>query len=1242
MKLNCSLRLLFVVVFVLSLTSVESPSAMAQAADHILHSFIPSGADGIQPMAGLIMDASDNLYGTTSEGGANGNGTVFELVNSSGTYSEKILHSFTNYDGAGPVAGLITDASGNLYGTTFSGGSQGGGVVFELVNSSGTYTERTLHNFGASGDGRSPLVGLLRDASGNLYGTTWLGGTNVGSCYNGLGCGSVFELVNSSGTYTEKILYSFTNSAGDGEYPYGSVVMDGSGNLFGTTQQGGANGYGIVFELVNSSGTYGENVLHAFNYGSGDAAVPEAGLLIDGSGNLYGTAIEGGTFGAGAVFELVNSSGTYTEQVIYSSGNSSGTGPAANVVMDASGNLYGTAQSGGTYGQGTVFELVNSSGAYSEKTLYSFKNSGGDGINPDASLVVDASRNIFGTTRNGGANSEGTVFELVDTTLSFVSTLNPSTYGQAVTFTATITTNFGAVSAAGGTVTWSANTGCGTTPVTSGTATCMTSVLPVGNDTVRADYAGTNNSGSGSTSQTVNAAATTINVTGVSPSSEVYGQDQPITITAVLSWTGSGAAATAANVTFSGNGNGTYGAINCGAPSSDTLTCTATYTPNANDADGTYTETATFSGDTNYSSSMSQQSDNFAIAAAGSGTIAITSSQNPSAFGQSVTFTATIPGEHGAIAKPKNKVMPKIVTGTVTWSANTGCRTTPVMSGIPGVTTCSTIILPVGSDTVTANYSGDSNHNLGSGAISQTVGLSASSINVTGVSPSSEVYGQDQPITITAVLSWTGSGALPTTANVTLSGNGNGLYGATSCGAPSSDTITCTATYIPDINDAVGTYTETATFSGDTNYSASASLQTNNFAISSTSSTTSVACVPDPSTYGQSTTCTATISGENGNVILRTRKNSVKPQIVTGTAAWSANTGCGTTNLTSGNPGTATCITSILAMGTDSVVVTYSADGNHGGSSGLVNQTVSQATTSISVTSVSPASENYGATTPVSITAVLSWAGGGTAPTAANVTIGGSGLSGSFGATSCGAPSGDTRTCTAAYTPNGNDQAGSYTISAAFSGAPNYSSSTSLQSNNFTIDASTSGAESFTLTPNISALTVQPGQTTNNTVILTVASTNGFVITSSGTPATTLPLTYSCTISPSAAEGPSCSFSPQNGQSISTTTPSVSMVTVASYAQLRQGSGKAIFLAVLLPGLFGTFLVTGFRWRGLRLIGLIVVLGFSTLGLSSCGVRDNELHSPQTNATKYIVTVNATTSGPSPIAASVSFALTTQ
>jgi hypothetical protein len=272
---------------------------------------------------------------------------------------------------------------------------------------------------------------------------------------------------------------------------------------------------------------------------------------------------------------------------------------------------------------------------------------------------------------------------------------------------------------------------------------------------------------------TVSQASTSIAVTNVNPASEAYGQDVQVTITAVLSWTGSGPAPTASDVTIGGNGPSGYSATNCGAPSGDTLTCTATYTPTAADAVGSYTETASFSGDSNYSGSSSPQTNNFSITQASSST-SVGSSQNPSVVGESVTFTATIDGEYGLIVRRNGAVIsrgvskrgvagfsqkqslhpvPPGLTGTVTWSANTGCSPSAV-SGDPGTSQCVTTTLPQGTDTITATYSGDTNHSGSTGTLSggQQVNAQPAEISVT---PSSINFGtvhlldlQDQNVTV--------------------------------------------------------------------------------------------------------------------------------------------------------------------------------------------------------------------------------------------------------------------------------------------------------------------------------------------------------------------------------------------------------------------------------------------------------------------------------------------------------------
>ena len=271
-------------------------STWAATNEKVLHSFNGNGADGYQPEASLIFDAVGNLYGTTYWGGTYGFGTVFELTPSGGGgWTETVLHSFqpNGTDGNYPIAGLIFDAAGNLYGTTSAGGTYGFGTVFELTpEEGGGWTETVLLNFNGT-DGSYPHAGLAFDAAGNLYGTTGYDGT-----YH---YGTVFELTpTAGGGWTETVLHSFGNGT-DGASPFAGLIFDAAGNLYGTTSAGGTYGTGTVFELTGGR----EQVLYSFKsrYGA-DGATPYAGLIFDAAGNLYGTTYWGGNYGDGTVFEL--------------------------------------------------------------------------------------------------------------------------------------------------------------------------------------------------------------------------------------------------------------------------------------------------------------------------------------------------------------------------------------------------------------------------------------------------------------------------------------------------------------------------------------------------------------------------------------------------------------------------------------------------------------------------------------------------------------------------------------------------------------------------------------------------------------------------------------------------------------------------------------------------------------------------------------------------------------------------
>jgi uncharacterized repeat protein (TIGR03803 family) len=351
----------------------------------VLYTF-PSGSDGDNPLAGVVRDSAGNLYGTTLYGGPSARGVVVKV---DATGHETVLYSFTGgADGGYPDGGVILDSTGNLYGTSSSGGI-GAGVVFKLDT---TGNETVLYSFTGGADGGNPQAGLIFDSAGNLYGTTYSGGTS--------GQGVVFKL---DTTGHETVLYSFMGGA-DGGSPAAGVIRDSAGNLYGTTVYGGASNCGVVFKVDT---TRHEIVLHRFT-GGADGCNPYAGVIRDSAGNLVGTTRGGGPglFGPGVVY-LVDTTGD--ETVLYSfTGGDDGGDPYGGVIRDSAGNLYGTTFSGGPSGQGAVFKLDTTG---EETVLYSFTG-GSDGGNPIGGVIRDSAGDLYGTTTAGGKRGGGVLFKL--------------------------------------------------------------------------------------------------------------------------------------------------------------------------------------------------------------------------------------------------------------------------------------------------------------------------------------------------------------------------------------------------------------------------------------------------------------------------------------------------------------------------------------------------------------------------------------------------------------------------------------------------------------------------------------------------------------------------------------------------------------------------------------------------------------------------------------------------------------
>lgn len=386
--------------------------------------------DGSGSFGNLIFDHAGNLYGTTEGGGVNNGGTVFELSpNPDGIWSEKVLYNFCSSvifhqctDGSAPVAGLVFDAAGNLYGTTSTGGvatcqsNTGCGTAFELTpTQQGTWTETILYNFCSDLvnnrclDGVEPRSQLIFDGLGNLYGTTTSGGTGNN------GRGTIFELSLNAGQWTHTVLYTFcADGQGricpDGDEPQAGVTFDAAGNLYGTTMSGGAKnsqGTGTVYELSPGANGWTETVVFAFSPSGRGLAIPVGTASFGPNGNLYSTASEG--FPGGGVFELEPK--TRTERHFLFN-ISDGSGPVAGVVVDSKRRaIYGTTVSGGSALGGTVF-VINASGQ--ETVLYNFCQQAkcSDGQYPYAGLIKDAAGILYGTASAGGMNDGGVVFEI--------------------------------------------------------------------------------------------------------------------------------------------------------------------------------------------------------------------------------------------------------------------------------------------------------------------------------------------------------------------------------------------------------------------------------------------------------------------------------------------------------------------------------------------------------------------------------------------------------------------------------------------------------------------------------------------------------------------------------------------------------------------------------------------------------------------------------------------------------------
>ena len=396
----------------------------SQSTESVLYTF-RGLADGGNPYSSLIPDSAGNMYGITYGGGVNGWGVVFKLAPmSDGSWKESVIHQFSFADGAQPMA-LTRDSAGNLFGVTFWGGqttcfSEGCGTVFELSPTSDSWRFRVIHFFTGGYDGYWPIA-ISVSSSGEVYANAQQGGNYLGPCASSegvSGCGTIYELSTVGHTWRGRTIHAFTLN--DGAAPYGNLVFDAAGNIYGTTYTTGSTGMigsgcGIVFRLAKSnSGAWGAETLYTFT-GGDDGLAPLGGVTLDGAGNVYGTTEFGGSAGGGVAFRLTASSQLPWQQTIlhpFSANGGDGFYPGAAMTFDSAGNLYGTTGFGGypctNLGCGVVFELSPSSTGWSESILYAFTG-GSNGLEPLISgVTLGQNGTLFGTTTQGGPYEDPT------------------------------------------------------------------------------------------------------------------------------------------------------------------------------------------------------------------------------------------------------------------------------------------------------------------------------------------------------------------------------------------------------------------------------------------------------------------------------------------------------------------------------------------------------------------------------------------------------------------------------------------------------------------------------------------------------------------------------------------------------------------------------------------------------------------------------------------------------------------
>jgi uncharacterized repeat protein (TIGR03803 family) len=384
-------------------------ACVAQAQTFQVIHYFTGGADGAYPGSGLIIDRAGHIYGAAGSGGMGNNGTVFELKRLGSGWTIGPIYEFRGGNDGSSPDGVVFGPEGLLYGATFfGGGADNAGIAYALQppatvckTTTCFWSETILHSFGSGTDGVAPASALISDQAGNLYGTTEAGGAD--------GAGTVYELTKSGNSWTENVLYPFLGGPNDGFQPIGGLVFDMAGNLYGTTATGGANGDGIAFELTPSNGSWSEGIVYNFS-NNNIGSYPDTSLVVDQTGNLYGM-----TWIHGSVFELTRSNGNWNASALYTA---TYFGSGAALTMDQAGDLYGVScvgsNGGSGSGSGFIFKLTNSNGTWTLSDLHDFN--GSDSKCPFGSVTPDAAGNLWGTTEFGGqgcgSNGCGVVWEI--------------------------------------------------------------------------------------------------------------------------------------------------------------------------------------------------------------------------------------------------------------------------------------------------------------------------------------------------------------------------------------------------------------------------------------------------------------------------------------------------------------------------------------------------------------------------------------------------------------------------------------------------------------------------------------------------------------------------------------------------------------------------------------------------------------------------------------------------------------